>query len=156
MKLDEKIWGIAKWRFLQSEASRWLVNNKALEIVFFVGLSVWAYFEFFSSGNYSNIKYLGLILAVSAFVVMRTRYSSYTGFFDGYECGFKDASARNLDYWGKTHNETSDSIIIEAVLRDIEINESKISDENKISRDTEVKKGFSKLVGFFLTWKKLQ
>jgi len=41
-------------------------------------------------------------------------------------------------------------------LRDIEINETKISDENKISRDTEVKKGFSKLVGFFLTWKKLQ
>lgn len=156
MKLDEKIWDIAKWRFLQSEAAHWFINNKLFEIVFLVGLSAWVYFEFFSTGNYSNIKYLGLLLAVSAFVVIRTRYSSYTGFFDGYECGFKDASIRNLDYWSTTHSETSDSIVIEAVLRDIEINEIKISDENKISRSAEVKKGFSKLVGFFFMWKRLK
>jgi hypothetical protein len=153
---DEKIWNIAKWRFLQSEAALWIIGNKILEIVFLLGLVMWIYFEFFSSGNYQYFKYIGLVLVFFTFLAMRGRYSSYLGFFDGYEQGFKDAAVRNLDYWGSTHNESTDEMAIDAVLQQIENNEENISSKNKEERDKEVKDGFRKLLGFLLTWRKLR
>ncbi len=156
MNSDEKIWNIAKWRFLQSEARLWIISNKGFEITFLVGMIMWIYFEFFSSGNYQYIKYLGLVLVFIAFTAMRGRNNSYIGFFDGYEQGFKDASVRNLDYWGDTHSESSDEVAINNVLNDIDKNEEQVSPENRETRDKEVKKGFSKLLGFFLSWRKLR
>ena len=156
MNSNEKIWNISKWRFLQSEASLWIIGNKGFEIVFLVGVVVWVYFEFFSFGNYQYIKYLGLVLIFAAFAAIRGRHSNYVGFYDGYEQGFKDASVRNLDYWGSTHSELSDESAIISVLTDIEKSEEQISSENREARDKEVKKGFSKLLGYVFTWRKLR
>jgi hypothetical protein len=154
MNSDEKIWKIAKWRFLQSEPSLWIIGNKWVEITFLVGAVVWIYFEFLSIGTFQYIKYLGLVLVIFSFAAMRGRHANYIGFYDGYEQAFKDACVRNLDYWGGTHTELSDEAAIIGVLSEIEKSEEQISPENREARDKEVKKGFSKLLGYVFTWRK--
>ncbi len=153
---NEHIWGLSKWRFLQCEASVWTLGNKVLELAFFAGLSIWIYFEFFSGGVYTYIKIIGLIIAVLAFSVIRSRFGLYEGFFDGYEKGFEDAATKNCDYWGDTHDEHSDNIDIATVISQIRQNEEKMSEENKKNREDEVRKGLSKLVGYILTWRKIR
>ena len=156
MNSDEKIWNIAKWRFIQSEASLWIIGNKGFEVAFLVGLVVWIYFEFFSFGHYQYIKYFGLILAFATFAAMRGRIANYVGFYDGYEQGFKDASVRNLDSRGSFHQKASDEATINNVLCEIEKSEEQVNSQNREYREREVKKGFSKLLGYILTWRKLR
>lgn len=156
MGSDEQIWSLAKWRFLHGEASLWSFSNKALEVALFVGVAIWAYFDFFSPDSYTYLKYIGLIIIILSYGEIRSRFGLYEGYFDGYETGFNDAAIRNLDYWGDTHDEITDSLAINAVLDEIKKNEEKINKENIASRVIEVEKGFSKLIGFVLTWRKIK
>lgn len=155
MNTYETVWAISKWRFLQSEARQWMISNKIIEIIFIGSLSIWIYFEFFSE-SYEFIKYIGLFFFVISILVIYSRYSKYLGYFDGYEQGFQDAATRNCDYWGATHDKHEDEQDILAVLNEISKNEENISKENMESRNDEIKKGFSKLVGFILTWKRIR
>ena len=156
MGSDEQIWSLAKWRFLRGEASLWLFSNKVLEVTLFVGVATWVYFEFFSPDDYTYLKYIGLIIIILSFGEIRSRFGLYEGYFDGYEAGFNDAATRNCDYWGDTHNKVTDNSAINAALDEIKINEEKINKENIASRVNEVEKGFSKLIGFVLTWRKIK
>lgn len=156
MDSHEQIWNLAKWRFLQGEASLWLFSNKVLEIALLVGVATWVYFEFFAFANYTYLKYIGLIITILSVGVIRSRFGLYEGYFDGYERGFEDAATRNCDYWGDTHNEFTDNSAIDAVLDEIEKNEEKINKENIVSRENEVKKGFSQLIGYIFTWRKIK
>jgi hypothetical protein len=155
MGSDRQVWNLSKLRFLQGEASLWIFSNKVLEIVLTFGIAIWLYFEFFSPYIYEKIKYLGLIVTLLAFSGIRSRFKLYEGYFDGYEQGFKDASTCNYDYWGDTHDEFSDNCAINSVLEKIKKNEDRISEENKKSRADEMEKGFSKLMGYILTWRKI-
>lgn len=156
MSANEQIWDLAQFRFLQTTTRLWVINNKVLEIAFLVGMTIWVSFEFFSTGYYAYIKYFGLVLTVLTLIIMRSRTSCYEGYFDGYEHGFKDAATQNCDYWGNTHNEISDSVAIETVLNKIKENEEKISEENLLSREHQVKEGLSSATGFILTWRKIR
>ena len=155
MEAYEQILGLAKFRFLQTTARLWVINNKVLEIAFLVGIIMWISFEFFSTGYYAYIKYFGLVLTVLTLIIMRSRTSCYEGFFDGYEHGFKDAATQNCDYWGNTHNEYTDSVAKETVLNKIKKNEEKISKKDLLSREHQVKEGLSSGAGFILTWRKI-
>jgi len=155
MNTSEKVWAIGKWRFLQSEARLWLIGNKALEIIFFTSFGIWLYFEFISN-SYVFFKHISLFIFFISILEIRNRYSKYLGYFDGYEQGFQDASTKNCDYWGDTHNEQEDERNIIAVLNEISKNEENISKENVASRNNEIKEGFTKLLGFLLTWRKLK
>jgi hypothetical protein len=152
MDYREKIWSLAKMRFLHGEASMWIFGNKAIETLFFISFAIWIYSEFVSS---SYIKYAGLIGTVFSFMAMKSRYDMYEGFFDGYEQGFMDAATKNLDYWGRTHSKNTDARDIQAAMREIEESEEIVSTENKASRETQINKGFNKLTGIVLTWRKL-
>lgn len=155
MGASESIWAIAKWRYLQSEARLWIISNKALEIIFLIGASAWIYFEFFAH-SYGFMKYLGLLLSVLSLLEIRSRRASYVGYFDGYDQGFADAATRNCDYWGNTHDEQSEEREKLAVLDEISRCEANVTEENMKSRNEEVREGFSRLTGFFLTWKKIK
>jgi len=155
MNSHEQIWNLAKFRFLQSEASLWVISNKKVEIFWVIGIAIWVYFEFFSFGNYMYLKYIGLIIIYFSIGEIRSRLGLYEGYFDGYEKGFEDAATRNCDYWGETHDEFSDENAIKAVLDDIKNNEDKIDKDNIVSRENEIKEGFSQLMGF-LTWRKIK
>lgn len=61
MTQHEQIWNLAKFRFVQSEASLWVISNKVLEVAWFLGISCWIYYEFFSF-NYTYLKFIGLII----------------------------------------------------------------------------------------------
>jgi hypothetical protein len=155
MELRKQIWNLSKWRFLQGEASLWVISNKALEYALLVGVLTWVYFEFFSHGIYKNINYIGVVIVIYSVSEIRSRIGLYKGYFAGYERGFEDASTRNCDYLGGTHNEISDNLAINAVLEEIKNNEGKISNENKETRANEVDKGLSQLAGYIFTWCKI-
>jgi hypothetical protein len=156
MESHEQIWNLAKWRFLQEEASLWLFSNKVLEIALFFGVATWIYFDFFSFDYYTYLKYIGLIIIIHSVGEIRSRFGLYEGYFDGYERGFEDAATRNCDYWGDKHNEFTDNSAINAVLDEIQKNEEKIKKENIVSRENEVKEGFSQLMGYIFTWHKIK
>ena len=80
MNTDEEVWELYKSRFLQTEASLWLIGNKTLEIALFVGVLVWFYFEFFSSGLLENTKFIGLIIAIFMISEIRSRLGMYEGY----------------------------------------------------------------------------
>ena len=155
MDQHEQIWNLAKFRFVQSEASLWVISNKVLEVAWFASISCWVYFEFFS-GNYTYLKFIGLIIIYLSFGEIRSRIGSYRGYFDGYEKGFEDAATRNCDYWGKTHDEYDDQVAIKSVLDDIKKNEDRIDKKNLDMRDSEIIEGFSRLTGYILTWRKIK
>ena len=156
MESNEQIWNLSKWRFLQEEASLWIFGNKVLEFVLLIGIVAWINFEFFSYGILHNIKYTGLIAVILSVSEIRSRIGSYRGYFDGYERGFKDAATRNCGDCGDTHDAISDSFVINRVIEEIKKNDEKISNESKIEREEQVQKGFSQLVGFILTWRKIK
>ncbi len=148
---DIKVWDLSKWRFLQCEASLWIISNKLLEVTHIIGFMTWIYFEFISVGSLESIKYLGLLVGILSFLAIRSRRKLYIGYFNGYEQGFRDAATRNCDYWSDVHA-LSGSEDIDETLEEIKENEKRITDENINSRAEDVKKGFSKLVGFIVTW----
>lgn len=154
MDSHKQIWNLAKFRFLQGEASLWVLKNKTVEILWIIGIATWIYFEFFAKGNLVYLKFIGLIIIYFSIGEIRSRLSLYHGYFDGYEKGFEDAATRNCDYWGKTHNELSDEAALKSVLKDIKINEDRIDQANIEMRDKEINEGFSQLMGF-VTWRKI-
>lgn len=156
MNTDVEVQELSKSRFLETEASLWLLGNKSLEIALFVGIYIWFYFEFFSSGPLENIKFIGLIIIVLMISEIRSRLSVYRGYCDGYTLGFADAATRNCDYWGETHNQWTDSSDIHAALEEIKKNNEKANAENKESRESSIRKGFSNFIGFMLTWRKIR
>ena len=150
MRTSESIWAMAKWRYLQSEARLWVISNRVLEIIFLASAGVWTYFEFFSH-SYEFMRYVGLCSSVLSLLEIGSRRAAYVGYFDGYEQGFDDAATKNCDYWGTTHNKQEDERAKLAVLEEISQNEANISEQNMKSRNEEIKEGFSRLMGFFLT-----
>ena len=76
--------------------------------------------------------------------------------FDGYGHGFTDAATRNCDYWGDTYSQSTDSSDIHAALKEIKQNDEKVSAKNKESRESDIRKGFSNLIGIMLTWRKIR
>lgn len=155
MDSHKQIWNLAKSRFLQGEASLWVISNKTLDILWIIGIASWIYFEFFVKGSFGFLKFIGLLIIYFSIGEIRSRLSLYQGYFDGYEKGFEDAATRNCDYWGKTHDELSDGAEIKSVLNDIKNNEDRIDQANIEMRDKQISDGFSKLLGFII-WRKIK
>jgi len=74
MSTHEKIWNLAKFRFLQGEARLWVISNKELELALVIGIAIWVYFEFFSFGIYIYLKYIGLTIFILCISEIRSRF----------------------------------------------------------------------------------
>ena len=150
MKNYEKIWEFAKWRFLQNEAASWTIGNKVLELILFAGALIAIYFGFFADGSNSVLQYFGIIMALLAYGVIQHRVGQFIGYFDGYERGFLDAASRDL-----VPSELDEDIALDGVMKEIKESEDKVSEEDFALREESVAEGFSKLLGLFLTWRKI-
>lgn len=155
MNSEELIWDLSKKRFLQAEAYYWLLGNKVIEILFIIGLIIFVYFDFYVFDSFKYFKYAGIAIIIITLCIIRFRRGSYLGYFDGYEQGFKDAASRNCDYWDEISEFQAYSAIKKA-LEEIKNNEKNVSEENMQSRINDIKKGFNKLTGFILTWRKIK
>ncbi len=60
-----------------------------------------------------------------------------------------------MQFWGDIHTEESDNSSIKRVLKNIKRNEKLMSAQNVEARKQEIEKGFSKLLGYLLTWRKI-
>jgi hypothetical protein len=145
---NKQIWNISKWRFLQSEASFWIVRNKVLEILAFGSVVLWFWLSASPSPEPAILPKIVIVVALLAAITVDRRNSKWDGYFDGYEQGFQDAASRNLDYWGETHDTHSDDVVISQVLEDIKRNENSISEEDRAERGAQIQKGRAKAVGF--------
>ena len=150
-----RIWNIANWRFLQAEAALWITGNKVLEYWFLIGIITFLYCDNFLLDNFKYFKYLGFVIVIYSVSAMRYRFGLQEGYTDGYEQGFIDAATRNCDYWGGDINVVED-MAINTALDEIEKTEERISKENRLARADEIKKGFAKLLGWVLTWRKVK
>jgi hypothetical protein len=146
----ERIWNLSKARFLQSVASCWIFNNKIVELLFFVGIAILIYCDIYTFDNFKYFKYVGVLLVLFSWGVIRYRIRRYAGYFEGYEHGFIDAATYNLGY-----DTIGQDIAINTALDKIDINKQNISEEDKISISQDIKEGYSKLCGFILTWRKI-
>ena len=150
MKNYEKVWEFAKWRFLQNEATLWTIGNKVLELILFAGILIAIYFGFFANETNSVVEYFGVALTLLAYGVIQHRVGQFMGYFDGYERGFLDAASRDL-----VPSQLEEGIALDEVMEEIEKSEDNLSDEDFSLREASVKEGFSKLLGLFLTWRKI-
>ena len=146
---------IAKWRFLQSEASLWSAGNRVVEFLFFIGTIMFLYFDNFVFDDFKYFKYIGIVIALYSLGTIRHRSGLYDGYFDGYEQGFMDSATCNCDYWGSKDFTGDEELAIAKALAEIELNEKNISEANMLARAEEIKKGHSKLLGWILTWRKV-
>ena len=80
---DQKIWGLANRRFLQCEASFWVLKVKTLELVALLTVVVWVYLEFFSDGKFTTVKNASVVLFLIVALITNRRASQYSGYFDG-------------------------------------------------------------------------
>jgi hypothetical protein len=146
----ERIWNLSKARFLQCVASRWILNNKVVELLFFIGIIISVYCDIYVFGSFKYFKYVGVLLVLFSWGATRHRIGIYSGYFDGYEHGFIDAATCKLGY-----NSNEQDMALDIVLDNIDKNNRKISEEDKMSISEDIKKGYSKLYGFILTWRKI-
>ena len=146
MNYSQRIWNHSKWRFLQSEASLWLLGTKFIDLVFISGIIVWFYFDNYTVDNIQYIKYVGVALIIISVAISRYRIGLYHGFFDCYEQGFMDGASGNCDSWSDSGY--SEENRIEEALNEIDENEKRVSKENMEEREKEIIKGLKKF-GWF-------
>ena len=107
-----------------------------MELFFYLSIGCLFYFAHFMSSNVKYFKYAGIVISLLSYGVMRYRLGSYEGYVNGYEQGFIDATSRNCGYWADENDYYRE---ISAALKEIEGNESRMSEKHKENRAEEIR-----------------
>lgn len=136
---DEKIWTNAKTRFMGEVAYLWIFSNTFFFLFMIVGIVIITLFD-------GWLEYVGVILALYAFLSMCYRRGLYVGYFDGYEHGYIDcqyAQKRSLRELSKNNFANTD--VVKAYALDVSFEEMGWSEKDKEDYTKRIEGGFKKL-----------
>lgn len=144
----EIVWNKAKISFLERMSYFWLFGNKIFEGIFFLGV-----FLCFFGGWFLQA---GCALAIYSGAIMFYRQGLWDGYYEGYENGFINSVQRPLEDI-KNHKYSLESENHWHALEGTYWNPDN-PDEAKALEEEEARirlEGFRKLLGWILTWKKV-
>jgi hypothetical protein len=144
---------LSKMSFLRVEARSWLFSTKLIELLFASGCLLLATPLLVDELVLEQLPYVGGIMMVISYLQLAKRRAIWSGWYFGYEEGFKEAATANLGYWGESDDEDSDLAKIDAVINRIKDCEEAISDEDIAARDKEIREGFKLFQGFLVGWR---
>jgi hypothetical protein len=145
---------LSKVRFLQEEATTWWFPTKLIELLFAGGCLLLVGPFLVDEPAIEQLPYVGGIIMVTAYLELAKRRAIWSGWYFGYEQGFKDAAIANFDFWGESHDEYSDASAVEAVIERIKQAEETISEENIARRDKQIVDGLKLFQGFLIGWRR--
>ncbi len=146
----EKIWGLAKHRFLCDEFSFGEKTHRPA--LLYSGIAIFICFEFFSPPPYDAIKYIGFGLLFAFFYQVMGTIVMLQSYRNGYERGFIDAATKNMHIQSLDETQEIEAQVISETLDEILANTENLAHGEKYFLYEGNEKHFLSLFKYIKSW----